>query len=1008
MRKTTLIMDRWRFKKGNTVNAEKADFDDSSWEEISLPHTYNAEDGTDGGNDYYRGVAYYRRKITIPEEAYGKNVYLQFDGVNIKTELYLNDEKIGEHKGGYAAFRFDITRYVKINGEYQLTVKVDNSSDRSIAPLSGDFTQFGGIYRNVSLILTDKVHIDMSDNCSNGVYLTTSNVSSTKADLNVAAKVFNDSDVEKEVKVKITLKHPDNFYMNEWETKYIKDKINFNINGMYGGGLVEEKDLTYTILPGDSVDISEDFSVNNPKLWEGRKCPYRYQVDIWVSVNGEIADSIVEMIGFRSFNIDKKKGFSLNKKSYPLRGVAMHQDYGVKGNAVSFEDITVSFSLVYEVGANTVRLSHYPHSLYTYELCDKYGIVVYSEIPFVNTYGGSGTYEKPDDILKEFINNTKMQLEEMIKQQYNRSCICFWGLYNEAQKANHEIMVPLVYELNEFAHSLDRTRLTVTATFSEHGELLKSDLLAWNTYPAAGGLKERAEGFYKAMSDEKVAPSERYKDFYIKKYDDAGYYEGLLSRPVALSEYGIGGSIYQHTDDYTILSGTLSVQTEEYQAYAHETWLTQIKEMDYLWGTYVWNMFDFSADNRNEATVPGVNTKGLVTRDRKTKKDSFYVYKAAWSNEVVIYVAGKNNTVRYSDPAYFKVYSNCESVTLYVDDKLIGTIDSCDSEYDNVFEWKMRDEFDFGEHTVKVVGKKGFNTFSEEMTFVKRKNTDTTVKSNELRINQLKKYICVTPYLTVENLHLYIKKHENAQIKVFKDDEKVNSGTINSGMKLKVIAEDGVTTAFYDFVDPNLDTLLVISVPSQEDANPADNLLDGNLFTRWSGAANYPAEIKIDLGACAHITKFNIKWFEPRAYRYTISVSENDKEYMTIIDRSTNDINGLVKDIVDPVNARYIKINVISSSDGSHWISIYEVMMDPWWFSTTFNIDEENKVITVESDDITVISKDEFIKTLNIEGDVSVEIESGDIVTVYYITDGDILKVKTDSYVYEYQIKIKR
>ncbi len=1003
------IMKSWQFFKGVASQAETPDFDDSVWETVSLPHTWNAEDGEDGGSDYYRGTGWYRKKCFISEaEAGNKRIYIEFQGVNARMEFYINGISVGTHKGGYTAFRFDITDHIQIGKENLLAVCVSNADDRTIAPISGDFTFFGGIYRDVHLIFTEEVHIDLLDSGSSGVYLTPEEVSGDSAALRVDTAIINDSAETKSVSVRIALKHPDKFEQNKFEKEYLADILRFDPKKMCGGGLVHAVDLSCTIEPGQRVQISEKLKVDQPHLWNGVTDPYRYQVNVTISENGKIADSVISYIGFRTYKVEKESGFYLNGRAYPLRGAAMHQDYEKLGNAVSQNEIAKSFSFLYEIGANAVRLSHYPHNAYTYELCDKYGIAVYAEIPFVNTYGGTGTYESPDETLRGFIENTKRQLTELIKQQYNRVSIFFWGLYNEAQKSAHTVMVPFVAELNTLAHELDDTRLTVTATFSEEGELLQSDLLAWNTYPGPNGLQNRAESFYRAMTGEPVSANfAKYDTYYNNDFDRQGYYNGVLNRPVALSEYGIGGSIFQHTDQYTQGSGSVKVQTEEYQAYCHETWLNQLGSLHYLWGTFVWNLFDFSADNRDEATTPGVNTKGLVTRDRQTKKDAFYIYKAHWrTDEAVIYLTGKNNTNRYTNPTCFKAYSNCDSVTLFVDDIEVGTLQSADAEYRHVFVWNWTERLDYGEHLIRAEGRSGTQVVSDTLTISIRKRAVTDLESDRLRINNKEKYICVTPSLTVETAAALISADEGATLEVRKTDgrTKAVSGKITAGMTLLVTAEDRTTTMLYTFVESTVKRRLSVAAVAEEAGHTADQLIDGDPNTRWSGSTGCPTDIIIDYGEPAHLSQISIHWYQARAYQYTVQLSTDGKVYTTVADHSGNTGKGTIADSFSPAMARYIKIHVSGTSDGSSWVSIYEVATDAWWFRTAYEVNEEQRTITVPYDPGIVISKEEFISALGLEGNCSAAVSTGDVATVYYITNGAKLILACGETKYEYTL----
>ena len=1003
------LLDSWKFYRGNTENADTVDFDDSSWETVDIPHTWNSQDGEDGGNDYFRGTGWYRKMIRIDETASGRRIYIEFKGVNSQMELFMNGVFIGAHKGGYTAFRFDITDMVILGGDNLFAVRVSNEADQAIAPLSGDFTFFGGIYREVSLLFVDPVHIDLNVSGSSGVFLTTECVSEQEATLKIASRIINDSADVRNIVFRIVLKHPEHFTQNEFEKKYLTPFLRLRPEDLCGSGTVATRVLSLRIAPGAGTDISETITIDAPHLWNGLADPYRYQIVLSVLEDGVVLDSFTRHIGFRSFSIDKKNGFYLNGKSYPLRGVAIHQDYRGKGNAVTFNEITQSFSFLYEIGANSVRLSHYPHNPYTYELCDKYGITVYAEIPFVNTYGGAGTWEAPDPKLEEFISVTKQQLTELIRQEYNYCAIFCWGLYNEAQKADHQVMVPLVRMLNRIAHELDASRPTVTATFSEEGEVLQSDLLAWNTYPPPGGLQTNAERFYMAMDGTAVSNHlEKYSPFYIQEYDKAGFYDGVLNRPIGISEYGVGGSIDQHTQNYTQGSNTIKIQTEEFQAYCHETWMNQIRQMEYLWGTYVWNLFDFSADNRNEATVPGVNTKGLVTRDRKTRKDAVYLYKAFWRTDLnVLSITGKNNTVRDVSPEYFKIYSNCDAVTLFVDGRECGTLRQEENALHCVFVWPWTEPLAYGPHLIKAIGwKNGTEGISDEMLILRKKRTSTKLRSDILWIDSTKKLISVLPQLTMETLSHCLEGVDGATYMILASGNSISENTekILPGMQLLVTAEDGETTTLYTFVASDPQKRLRITVPAEEYGHAKTNLTDGDPMTRWACAAEFPAELLLDFGGEMHLSGVSIAWFERRAYRYRIFTSIDGADYTLSADHTGNSAVGTVSSVFQPVSARYVKIEIVGTSDESHWISAYSISVDAWQFHTAYKVDEEMHTICVPYDPEIVISKEEFIDALGLEGNCKAEVITGEAATVYYITNDARLEIKYGDAEYRYRI----
>lgn len=991
------INEEWLFQKET----------ETQWEKINIPHTWNALDGQDGGSDYYRGVGRYSKKVSLPDNIQDKRVYVEFQGVNAKMEFYVNHALVGKHSGGYTTFRFDITDYIN-PGENLFTVIVSNKGDGTVAPISGDFTFFGGIYRSVSLLFTDSVHIDKMDCGSNGVYLTPEDVSIDGADIRVETAIVNDSLAARSYDVEITLMNPDEFFTSDIERQHMQGIIRFDPSKMCPGGVISRRIKTYTALPGENKKICEKIHIDNPHLWAGLEDPYRYQVRVSVFDDKAELDSATCYTGIRTYNVDKEKGFFLNGRSYPLRGVAMHQDFENMGNAVTVEEITKSFACVYEVGANVIRLSHYPHNSYTYDLCDKYGIAVYAEIPFVNGFGGSGTYNAPDETLCQFMETTRSQLCEMIKQQYNRPSVFFWGLFNEAQKARHDVMVPFVAELNKKAHMLDSTRLTVGATFSEEGELLSSDLVGWNTYPPAGGLESKIQFFRQGMNNSNITPeSERHGPFYIKELGEAGYYKDLLNRPIGISEYGIGGSIYQHTDDFTAGLTTLKIQPEEYQAYCHETWLKQIEGKEYLWGTFVWNMFDFSADNRDEATKPGVNTKGLVTRDRKTKKDAFYIYQATWRKDIpVLYITGKNNACRYTSPSYFKIYSNCSSVTLSVDGKQIGTISANECQLTNVFLWENIDNIGYGQHAISARGEFHGTYIFQELIITVNKRKDTSITSDTLYIHSEKKQIGLPSELDAARIAEYIKVDEGACMQVRAADgvTDIFTGNIKLGMKLLVTAQDGITTAMYTFTQVSAEMMFSISAAASVVGNPPENMMDGSLQTRWAGETGCPTDIIIDYGEAKHLSQIAIKWYHVRAYQYTVELSSDGENYFCVANHCNNTEKGIITDFFDTVTVRYIKIHVTGNSGGGNWVSIYEIMTDAWNFDTKYIVDENNKTITVPFDPEIVISKEEFIQKLGLPDVCSATVATGNMATVYYITDGAELSVVCGEREYKYTL----
>lgn len=1014
-RKAISLNEAWRFsliQTGKDTLGPAYDDSGDGWESVNLPHTWNALDGQDGGKNYHRGTGIYRRTVTIPADYAGKSLWMEFQGANTVTTLYINGTSVGQHKGGYSTFRFDVTDYIKCGEENTIAVEVSNAYDAAVAPLSGDFTFFGGIYRNVNLLVCDPVHIDLADYGSSGLFLTQSDVSAASAKLNVAAKVVNEGDTDRKLTLRVILKEPDGFYMSPFEQEFFQGlTLRFDPAAMGDGHVLSDTTHEITVAAGKSFDFTTALTVEQPHLWNGLSDPFRYAVQVQVTDGETVLDDVQSFVGFRTFSVDAKTGFYLNGQSYPLRGVCKHQDRADMGNAITSREMAEDMSLIYELGANTVRLSHYPHAPYVYELCDKYGIVVYTEIPFVNGYGGGGTFDAPDAKLGEFMAVTDIQMTELVKQVYNRPSVAVIGLENEAQTSGHAVLVPLLRHLNELVHTLDPSKLTTQATFSAPGELLAGDLLSWNTYVGATALKSTMDGRYAIMNGQSVLEQNalgRYEGYLIQDYADRGFYDGLLDRPIGLSEYGTGGSIHQHTDDYKT-GFSLEYQPEEYQAWCHENWAEAITKMDYLWGTFIWNMFDFSSDLRNEAGMPGVNTKGLVTHDHKTRKDSFYIYKAHWSNEAVLYITGANNTTRYTSPTYFKVYSNCDSVELFIDGKSLGRLDAKRTSLDHVFEWKNKaGELARGEHEIKAVGQYGDTEVVSTLTLCIAKNINTDLVSATLAVDNQKKTVSFIGGLTAESLKTHLRSDFGATFAVFAKDGKTPvTGEIAMEHILRVTSEDGAHTADYTFVKAGILVGCELKVGGAESANPAYHMLDGDDTTRWAYNAE-TTEIILKLPYGTHLEKIDIHWFGAgRKYYYDILVSTDGKSYRTVASKQNNTVAERTSDRLDGSAVRYIKIKVYGNSAANGWCSIHEITVAGFAFSCAeYEIDESKSVITVPATAVDQITKDEFTTALGIVGEAEVEI-TNPTGAAYFINHGDTVKITTKDRVYTYRIRFE-
>lgn len=597
MRKTTPINDEWYFTAKNTLPLPCVDFE--GWETVTLPHTWNADDGQDGGADYFRGECRYYKELWLPSKNKCKKYYLRFGAASYRARVVLNGKELGSHLGGYSAFVFDATEAIR-KGMNELLVYVSNAPATDVYPQMADFTFYGGLCREVSLIELEGTHFDVAYYGGSG--------------LTVSATVCqNDAQM-----------HFDSFIIAPENA----DTVRYTLTDADGQIKLE----VYADPSAPRLDVT----VRDIRLWQGRDDAYLYKVSAQLLSKNEVVDEVSTEYGFRSFLLDPEKGFMLNGRPYPLRGVSRHQDKLLKGSALSVKDHALDIELINEIGANTVRLAHYQQSDEVYSLCDRYGIVVWAEIPFISKMLGDAAAHE----------NAVSQLKELIVQCYNHPSICFWGISNEITiGGSSESLVANLKDLNGICHKLDPCRLTTMAQVSplpiDDGQNFITDAVAYNHY----------FGWYGG----ELSDNEKWFD---------NFHLSNPQRPIGISEYGCEGIILYHSD--TPKAGDY---TEEYQALYHEHVLDVIAKRPYIWGTYVWNMFDFGCDARDEGGVKGRNNKGLVTFDRKIKKDAFYLYKAYWNDPEktpVVHICGKRYAKRKTESICVKVYSNKPSVSLLV------------------------------------------------------------------------------------------------------------------------------------------------------------------------------------------------------------------------------------------------------------------------------------------------------------------------------------------------------
>jgi beta-galactosidase len=661
----------WRFVRKDVAGAEQTAVDDSKWQAVHLPHTWNNLDGQDGGNNYDRGPAWYRRELNVTPELAGKSLFLKFDGASLVADVYVNGQKAGSHKGAFAAFVCDITNLVHPGAGNVIAVRVDNTRNVDVPPLEGDFTVFGGLYRSVHLLALNSLSITPMDDAGPGVYVTQTKVTRDLAQLHSVAKLRNSGATDKVASVL-------------W---VIVDAAGQTIDSTW---------TKQNVPAGGSAEAAHDVSIASPHLWNGRKDPYLYSVRVSVIDDGEVTDSIEQPLGLRFFSVDPDKGFILNGEKYALHGVNRHQDRIDMGWAITPKEHQEDFDLIMEMGCTGIRLAHYQHAQEFYDLCDRGGLVVWAEACMVNTVTASDAF---DDAAME-------QVREIIKQNYNHPSICFWSLFNELRpnpadpktdpmtdpQIAHQMV--LVGKLNQLAHELDSTRLTTAAShylFPNFPRNLITDIVAYNGY--AGWYRQTPAAWPGVLDDLRNARP---------------------GRAVGISEFGAGASIYQHEAAATQPAANLNPwHPEEWQATVHEAAWRAMKDRPWLWCEFLWNMFDFAADQRAEGDQAGRNDKGMVTYDRKNKKDTFYFYKANWSDEKFAYITDRRFTPR-NVSAPIKVYSNCRAVELWVNGKSAGLQFGDDI---HRFVW-VNVELKPGKNELRAVGMDGGKTYEDECTVI--------------------------------------------------------------------------------------------------------------------------------------------------------------------------------------------------------------------------------------------------------------------------------------------------
>lgn len=657
----TSLNNNWEFSSEEVTIDNVNNITD--WQQISIPHTWNNLDGQDGGDNYRRGKGWYKRILNLNAEQ-NREYWLEFLGVNSVCDVYVNGVHLGQHRGGYTLFRFNATDAV-VDGENVLLVCADNSPFLDVIPLTADFTFFGGIYREVNLIICEKTHFALDEYGSDGVYITYENSSKLKekAELVLSASVSGNTE---EFSVRAEA-----FIPNAFEKCEGVDIVDFDEKNVITNQSEPIASICGKINGGK---INAVLKIKNPHLWNGRSDPFLYKIVFSLFDGERLVEKKEKYVGIRYYSVKNHKGFYLNGRPYPLRGVNRHQDRKNMGWAITEKEHNEDFSLIYEMGANAVRLAHYPHHPRFYSLCDRYGLLVWAEIPFVDCIGGLGISGLPGDtkedksVQNSFLNNAKQQMTELIYQQGYRPSIFCWSMSNEVMAKFGKTAQYMMGELDSLVHSLDGQRYSAIATNHVNSYRWKADLRACNIYPGWYGGKATHFSF------------------------QANYHmRANKLRGVAVSEYGAGSNIMHHTENPRQPKNTVcDFHSEEWQSIVHENALKYFmkKSSRKIWGSFVWNMFDFAIDSRNEGSMPGMNNKGLVTYDRKVKKDAFYLYKAYWTDTPTVHITSKRFAKREQEIISVKVYSNAESISLALNGERLRTLGNKQNRQRNVFIFK--------------------------------------------------------------------------------------------------------------------------------------------------------------------------------------------------------------------------------------------------------------------------------------------------------------------------------
>lgn len=677
-REVVSFNDGWEFKKGPfSGNALQTVMKwDGKWEQVTLPHTWNAQDMQRKAASFYQGEGYYRKRFTFPESMKGKRVYLRFEGVGSCAEVYINGYLAGTHKGGYSAFVCELGPQIKWGKENEIVVKADNTARPDVIPVNHNlFGVYGGIYRPVWLVTTEPCAIAVNDCASSGVYITQKNVSKKSAEVTVKVKVDNASLAPVPVELE---------------------------NAVYDaeGKLVKRHVQSFELTPQGMQCYASSFKMNSPHLWNGRKDPYLYKVVSKLSSNGRVLDEVVQPLGLRKYEIVAGKGFFLNGEKYPMYGVTRHQDWWGLGSALTNREHDFDLAAIMDVGATTVRFAHYQQSDYIYSRCDSLGLIIWAEIPFVNRVTG------------EEWDNAHQQMRELIRQSFNHPSIYVWGIHNEVYHP-HEYTAALTRSLHDLCKTEDPDRFTAAVNGYGHAD-----------HP----VNQNAD----------IQGMNRYFGWYEKRVQDIlPWVEGLEKKypwqRLMLTEYGADANIAHQTEVLgDALNWGASFYPETFQTKIHEYQWGVIAEHPYIIASYLWNMFDFAVPMWKRGGIPARNMKGLIIFDRKTKKDSYFWYKANWSKDPVVYLTQRRNVNRERKNTSVTVYSNVGVPEVYLNGQKLDGVRRGYTDVHYVFDNVTLAE---GKNTLKAVVRADGKEYTDEIEWFYRgeltRKADSSVNEHE-------------------------------------------------------------------------------------------------------------------------------------------------------------------------------------------------------------------------------------------------------------------------------------